>query len=147
MAIIDKPAACIIPGAGSRVSVNVVLDCTDSADFTSYRQGQPEFCFRSCSWATRNQKNDDDTRGDRTPQSCCRRSQIIGQQPFSAIPVATTRSLGSGCGSLINGLFNRSLLGGNRLTHGSSLFLSTVLCLRPGNSSALNRADIQTFAQ
>ena len=74
MAIIDKSAARIIPGAGSRVSVNVVLDCTDSTDFTSYRQGQPEFCFRSYSWATRNQKNDDDTRDNRTPQSCCRRS-------------------------------------------------------------------------
>ena len=74
VAIIDKPAARIIPGAGSGVSVNVVLDCTDSTDFTSYRQGQPEFCFRSYSWATRNQKNDDDTRDNRTPQSCCRRS-------------------------------------------------------------------------
>ena len=73
MAIIDKSAASIVPGTWPRISVNVVLDNTDGADFTSHRQGQPEFCFRDYFCAAHHQKNngDTDTRDDRTPRSCC----------------------------------------------------------------------------
>jgi hypothetical protein len=69
VAIIGKSAASIVPGTGSGILVNVVLDSTDGADFTSHRQGQPEFFFCDHSCTARHQKNnaDTDTRDDRTP--------------------------------------------------------------------------------
>jgi hypothetical protein len=73
VAIIGKSAASIVPGTWPGISVNVVLDNTDGADFTSHRQGQPEFCFCDHSCTARHQKNngDTDTWDDRTPRSCC----------------------------------------------------------------------------